>query len=111
MLAWFSRTATDWLAGILPRYAQHWQLDRASYQPEEEATRRLRLTARNDLLHVDAFPSRPSQGRRILRLFVNVNLTEPRISDYFRFVSPLARALRQGGRLCRRLTNRTTCGS
>src|SRR5262249_45758017 len=35
--------------------------------------------ARNDLLHTDAFPTRPSCGWRILRLFVNVNASEPRI--------------------------------
>src|SRR5262249_52574714 len=52
----------------------------------EEATRRLRLKARNDLLHLDAFPTRPSRGWRILRLFVNVNPREPRVwvtSDTF----------------------------
>src|SRR5262249_14440820 len=75
----FSRSATSWLAGLLPGYAAGWQLDRVSYRPEEEATRRLRLTARNDLLHVDAFPSRPTGGHRILRLFVNINLTDPRV--------------------------------
>src|SRR5271165_5909162 len=56
-----------------------WQLDRVSFRPEEEATRKLRLTARNDLLHVDAFPSRPTNGHRILRLFVNLNPTEVRV--------------------------------
>jgi hypothetical protein len=79
MLADFSRTTTEWLAQTLPRYSRGWQLDRVSFRPEEEATRRLRLTARNDLLHVDAFPSRPTNGWRILRVFANVNLTEPRI--------------------------------
>jgi len=79
LLADFSRTTTDWLAGVLPRYSRGWQLDRVSFRPEEEATRRLRLTARNDLLHVDAFPSRPTNGWRILRVFANVNLTDPRI--------------------------------
>jgi hypothetical protein len=79
LLASFSQTATTWLAGVLSRYARGWQLDRVSYRPEEEATRKLRLKARNDLIHVDAFPSRPTNGQRILRLFVNVNLTEPRI--------------------------------
>jgi hypothetical protein len=74
----FSRTATAWLAATLPRYAAHWQLDRVSFRPVEESTRKLRLTARNDLLHVDAFPSRPTNGWRILRFFVNVNPTEPR---------------------------------
>jgi len=75
----FAQTATSWLSNALPRYARHWQLDRVSYRPEEEATRRLRQKARNDLIHVDAFPSRPTNGHRILRLFVNINPSEPRI--------------------------------
>ncbi len=79
LLADFSRTATAWLAGALPRYASGWEPDRATLRTEEEATRRLRLTARNDLLHLDAFATRPSRGRRILRLYVNLNPTEPRI--------------------------------
>jgi hypothetical protein len=86
ILSAFSRAATAWLAAALPRYAEGWQLDRVSFRPEEEATRKLRLTARNDLLHVDAFPSRPSHGARILRLFVNLNPAEPRVwvtSDTF----------------------------
>jgi hypothetical protein len=79
VLSEFAQHATHWLAGLLPRYAVAWKLDRVSYRPLEESTRRLRWKARNDLLHVDAFPSRPSHGCRILRLFVNLNLTEPRI--------------------------------
>jgi hypothetical protein len=86
LLADFSRVATGWLAATLPGYASGWTIDQVSYRPEEEATRKLRQTARNDLLHVDAFPSRPTNGQRILRLFVNVNPTEPRVwvtSDNF----------------------------
>src|SRR5205807_1350289 len=79
ILSAFSRSATAWLAGTLPAYARAWRLDLVSFRPEEEATRRLRLKARNDLLHVDAFPSRPTHGHRILRLFANVNPTEPRV--------------------------------
>lgn len=79
LLAAFARSATAWLTRVLPRYASSWQLDRVSYRPAEEATRVLRRTARNDLLHVDAFPSRPTNGARILRLFANINLTEPRV--------------------------------
>jgi 3-deoxy-D-manno-oct-2-ulosonic acid (Kdo) hydroxylase len=79
VFARFSREATAWLACVLPRYAAQWKLDRGSYRPEEEATRRLRLIARNDLLHVDAFPNRPTQGHRILRVFANINPTEPRV--------------------------------
>ena len=94
LLAAFSREVTAWLADTLPRYAESWRLDRVSYRPEEEATRKLRPKARNDLLHVDAFPTRPTNGWRILRCFVNVNPSEPRVwmtSDPFaRLLEPLA---------------------
>lgn len=82
----FADGAAGWLAGLLPTYARSWQPDRISFRAEEEATRKLRLTARNDLLHFDAFASRPTRGCRILRLFVNVNPIDPRIwvtSDTF----------------------------
>jgi hypothetical protein len=95
LLAEFSRTATAWLSGTLPHYAAGWRLDKVSYRPEEEATRKLRQTARNDLLHVDAFPSRPTNGHRILRLFVNINPSDVRVwvtSD------PFAKLLSRYGR-------------
>lgn len=82
----FSQRTCSFLATLLPQYAQAWQPDRASLRPEEEATRKLRLTARNDLLHFDAFPSRPTRGQRILRLYVNLNPTDERVwmtSDSF----------------------------
>lgn len=79
LLAAFSAQVTSWLGVTLPRYARGWQLDRVSFRPEEEATRRLRQSARNDLLHVDAFPSRPTNGKRLLRVFVNINPSDPRV--------------------------------
>jgi hypothetical protein len=95
VLAEFSRSASTWLAQELPDYARAWELDRASLRPEEEATRRLRLTARNDLLHVDAFPTRPTHGRRLLRLFVNFHPSEPRV---WATAEPFARLLAQYGK-------------
>ncbi len=77
ILADFSDQATRWLIQALPGYAACWRLDRAHYRPEEEALRSLRHTARNELLHLDTFPTRPSHGDRILRLFVNLNDQEP----------------------------------
>jgi hypothetical protein len=94
LLATFARGVTQWLASTLPRYASSWRTDMVSYRPIEEATRKLRLKARNDLLHVDAFPTRPTNGWRILRCFVNVNPSEPRVwvtSD------PFARLLERYG--------------
>jgi hypothetical protein len=79
VLAAFSRSATGWLAQAAPGYAAGWRLDQVSFRPQEEAGRRLRLKARNDLLHVDAFPNRPTRGARVLRLFANINPTEPRV--------------------------------
>jgi hypothetical protein len=82
----FANSAQAWLAELLPSYARGWRQDRVSFRPEEEATRRLRQSARNDLLHIDAFPTRPTGGQRILRLHVNMHPTEPRVwvtSDSF----------------------------
>jgi hypothetical protein len=79
VLAGFSRSVTTWLGQVVPRYGQAWQMDQVSFRPLEESTRQLRLTARNDLLHVDAFPNRPTNGWRILRVFANINPTQPRV--------------------------------
>ncbi len=75
----YSREATEFLARVLAPYAAHWSLDYASFRPQEERGRKLPLHKRNDLLHVDAFPSRPTRGNRILRCFTNINPTQPRI--------------------------------
>jgi hypothetical protein len=49
LLATFSQAVTAWTAAVLPLYPRAWRLDRVSFRPEEEATRSLRLNARNDL--------------------------------------------------------------
>ena len=74
----YSQNATGFLKAFLTPYAQGHQLDYASFRPIEEANRPNSLHKRNDLLHVDAFPSRPTQGGRILRIFTNVNPLEER---------------------------------
>jgi hypothetical protein len=95
LLADFSSNASRWLARVLPNYAAGWQRDLTTLRSEEEATRRLRLTARNDLVHVDAFPTRPTNGRRILRCFANINPTEPRV---WVTSEPFSRLLERYGR-------------
>jgi 3-deoxy-D-manno-oct-2-ulosonic acid (Kdo) hydroxylase len=74
----FSEEITGLLTRVLAPYSAHWSLDYASYRPEEEQNRDLSLHKRNDLLHVDAFPSRPTRGGRILRCFTNINPTRSR---------------------------------
>lgn len=75
----YSRSVTDFLNLLLPPYALHLKHDYASFRPFQEKGRKLRLRARNDLLHVDAFPTRPMQGARILRFFTNINPYESRL--------------------------------
>jgi len=92
VLAEFSDAATAWLKVTFPEYATGLIPDRATLRTEEEATRALRLTARNDLLHIDNFPTRPTVGRRILRLYVNINVTDAHVwATSERFPQLLAR--------------------
>ena len=74
----FSKEVTGLLSQVLKPYAGHWALDFASFRPEEENGRNLSLHKRNDLLHVDAFPTRPTRGNRILRCFTNINPSRSR---------------------------------
>lgn len=74
----YSRSAVDYLGRLLPSYSRDWKLDYASFRPQEEEGRQVRLRARNDLLHIDSFPTRPTQGDRILRFFTNINPHQPR---------------------------------
>lgn len=64
---------------LLPRYAEKTRLDFTSYRPFEEQGRKLPLHSRNDLLHVDSFPTRPTNGDRILRFFTNLNPQRSRV--------------------------------
>jgi hypothetical protein len=75
----FSQQAAQVVSGTFARYAVGWKIDFASFRPFEEEGRDLSLHARNDLLHFDAFPTRPTHGDRILRFFVNLNPRRPRV--------------------------------
>jgi hypothetical protein len=67
------------VANFLTHYADKLQMDYASFRPLEEGSRDLPLHKRNDLLHVDSFPSRPTRGGRILRVFTNLNPEKARV--------------------------------
>jgi hypothetical protein len=79
IVAGYSQRASRFLSGLLSPYAGKWKLDYASYRPLEERGRPARLHARNDLPHVDAFPTRPTNGNRILRLFTNIHRSQARV--------------------------------
>ena len=88
----YSQDVTRFLARFLSPYQGRWQLDYASFRPQEEEGRDLPLRRRNDLLHTDAFPTRPTRGARILRFFNNIHPSRTRdwvVSDPFPVLAPL----------------------
>ncbi len=87
----YSQQVTEFLTKFLTPYQSHWQVDYTSFRAIEEQGRHLPLRKRNDLLHIDAFPTRPTQGARILRFFQNIHPTRPRewiIGEPFRALAP-----------------------
>ena len=76
----FAAAATRLVCDLFPSYAANLERARTSYRPAEIAGRQYSRLKDDTLLHIDAFPSTPTRGRRILRLFSNVNPScKPRI--------------------------------
>jgi hypothetical protein len=79
VLSNYSQQVVEFVRRFLAPYDNRYTLDYTSFRPIEEEGRALPLHKRNDLLHVDAFPSRPTHGGRILRVFTNIHPTKPRV--------------------------------
>ena len=73
MIGRFAQTSDSLLAELTPCYAKALQRRRTSFRPDAIADRALSRRKDDRRLHVDAFPASPVQGRRILRVFANVN--------------------------------------
>ncbi len=87
----YSNQVTRFIDQFLSPYAGQWAIDYASFRPLEEQGRDLPVHKRNDLAHVDAFPSRPTNGGRILRVFTNINPTVNRVwevTEPFSVIAP-----------------------
>lgn len=74
MMQRFAACATGLVTGLLPGYARDLERARTSFRPIEIAGRATSPRHDDRLLHVDAFPTRPMAGRRILRVFSNIAL-------------------------------------
>jgi hypothetical protein len=74
----YSASVEGFLAEFLAPYQRRWRMDYASFRPLEEKGRDLPVRRRNDLLHTDAFPTRPTRGWRILRFFHNIHPSRTR---------------------------------
>ena len=73
MIGRFAAAADALLAELTPTYTSSLQRRRTSFRPGAIANRALSRRKDDRRLHVDAFPANPLQGRRILRVFANVN--------------------------------------
>jgi hypothetical protein len=73
MMARYAEQTLALLNALLPGYAAQLQQARTSYRPAEIAGRQTSWRKDDTRLHVDSFPSSPTQGARILRVFSNIN--------------------------------------
>ena len=69
----FSDAAAALVHTLLPGYRATIARGRASFRPAEIAGRVSSWRKDDTRLHVDSFPATPTGGRRILRVFTNVN--------------------------------------
>ena len=72
-IARFSEASAALVAALLPGYQPRIARARASFRPAEISGRVSSWRKDDTRLHVDSFPATPSGGRRILRVFTNVN--------------------------------------
>ena len=79
VLRHYSEVTRTAIEKLLPPYAAALEIDFTSFRPFEEQGRPLRGRSRNDLIHIDAFPTRAARGRRILRFFSNIHRAKPRV--------------------------------
>ena len=79
MIARFAASAAGLVTTLFPRYAPYVTRARSSYRPQGAVGRDVSWRKDDSRLHIDAFPSRPNQGERILRVFTNVNPEEDRV--------------------------------
>ena len=76
MMERFGSQATKLVLELLPY--RNVERARTSFRPVQVKGRHYSKISDDRLLHIDAFPSRPMRGRRILRFFANVAPNSPR---------------------------------
>lgn len=75
----YAETAEAFALRLFPHYAGHLKRGNTSLRPAQIAGRETSWRQDDTRLHIDAFPSNPMQGTRLLRVFCNVNPNgEPR---------------------------------
>lgn len=73
MIERFRNHAKNLIYSAFPEYKPYLKLAPTSFRPLDVVSRNTSWRADDKRLHVDAFPSRPNYGERILRVFINLN--------------------------------------
>jgi hypothetical protein len=73
MIERFGMRATRLVNSLFPMYSAQLKQANTSFRPCEAAGREQSWRHDDTRLHTDAFPSQPVQGKRILRVFTNIN--------------------------------------
>ena len=73
MMQRFVKYSEELTLNLLPHYRAGLALGRTSFRPVSIAGRATSWRKDDTRLHIDSFPSSPTQGKRILRLFSNVD--------------------------------------
>jgi len=73
LLARYHEAATGFVLGLFPHYRDALEHAPTSLRLFRTETRETSWRKDDSRLHVDAFPSRPNYGRRILRVFTNIS--------------------------------------
>ena len=80
MLERFAQYSLTLIHHLLPHYTAYLTIGRTSFRPVQISQRKTSYKKDDKRLHIDAFPSSPNQGKRILRVFCNINPhNEPRV--------------------------------
>jgi hypothetical protein len=93
MLKRFSQYAHSLITNLLPPYSNQVTVGRTSFRAIEIAGRVTSYRKDDTRLHVDAFPSAPIQGKRILRVFTNINPNG--VDRVWRIGEPFAEVIKQ----------------
>lgn len=74
MMKRYAKCSENLIMQLFPRYQQKILWGRTSFRPVEVFGRIAQSYRKDDTrLHVDAFPTSPTQGKRIVRVFTNIN--------------------------------------
>lgn len=73
MIQRFRGQALQLVGALFPAYDGALRVAPTSFRPRQVETRAQSVRADDKRMHVDAFPTRPNHGERILRVFANIN--------------------------------------